>query len=511
MRPSRSCFALVIFVIVSGCQVQEPQAGSPPGGGSVTVWTEITELFMEYPALVVGKDVRLAVHLSRMDDFKAVTSGQIRLDFSGSDGSAAVATADSPSSPGIFRPTVRFERAGAYQATLVLTGPVRDTIAAGEVTVYASEGEIPEEKEGAAGEELISFLKEQQWRIDFRTEPVRREKIAPSIHAAGEIIPALNREAIVAAPFTGFVPAGEGDPLPLPGTTVERGRTLAVMIPSAETPGGSEDFNSRSTDALTERDLAARDFERAKRLYAIEGISEKEYLEAEAHLRRAEATVSAMGSAALPAPDSTGVPTGGRFLLQAPISGTITAVHAVPGKQAEAGEPLFHVIDLSSVWVRVNVPVSEIARVGRPSMAWMSVSGLDAPVTLSKADGRLVSVGSAVEAGTRSVPVIFEVRNPDRRLRVGMNGEVYISTSEPRPGLVVPETALFEEEGRYSVYVHVEGEAFARREVQIGAREMDRVEVLSGLAESERVVTVGAYQVRLASLSSQLPAHGHEH
>lgn len=511
MRQAHSFFALFIVAALSGCHVHEPQAESPPGGGAVTIWTGKTELFMEYPALVVGKDARFAVHLSRMSDFKAVTSGRVRLDFSGSDGGATVATADTPSSPGIFRPTARFERPGVYQVRLVLTGPVQDTIAAGEVPVYASEEEITEVEEGPAGEELITFLKEQQWKVDFRTEPVRREKIAPSIHAAGEIIPALNREAIVAAPFTGFVPAGEGDPLPLPGTAVERGRTLAVMIPSAETPGGSEDFSSRSTDALTERDLAVRDFERAKRLYAIEAISEKEYLEAEAHLRRAGATVSAMASAALPVPDSAGAAASGRFLLQAPISGTIAAVHVVPGKQAEAGEPLFHIIDLSSVWIRVNVPVSEIARVGRPSMAWMNVSGIDGPIRLSKADGRLVSVGSAVDAGTRSVPVIFEVRNPDRRLRVGMNGEVYLSTSESRPGLVIPESALIEEEGRYSVYVHVEGEAFARRELQIGARDFDRVEVLNGLAESERVVTVGAYQVRLASLSSQLPVHGHEH
>jgi multidrug efflux pump subunit AcrA (membrane-fusion protein) len=68
-----------------------------------------------------------------------------------------------------------------------------------------------------------------------------------------------------------------------------------------------------------------------------------------------------------------------------------------------------------------------------------------------------------------------------------------------------------EEEGRYSVFVHSEGESFVKREVTLGAREKDRVEILKGLEEDERVVTVGAYQVRLASMSSQLPAHGHEH
>ena len=144
-------------------------------------------------------------------------------------------------------------------------------------------------------------------------------------------------------------------------------------------------------------------------------------------------------------------------------------------------------------------------------MAWMNISGLAEPYLLTAKNGRRVSSGSAVDDDTRSVPVIFQVGNQERRPRVGMNGEVYSSTGDEHPALVVPESALIEEEGRYSVYVQVEGEAFARRDVRLGAREPDRVEILSGLRELERVVTVGAYQVRLASLSSQLPAHGHEH
>ena len=55
------------------------------------------------------------------------------------------------------------------------------------------------------------------------------------------------------------------------------------------------------------------------------------------------------------------------------------------------------------------------------------------------------------------------------------------------------------------------GERFERRELTIGARDGERVLVLNGIAAGERVVTGAAYQVRLASLSSAVPAHGHEH
>ena len=153
------------------------------------------------------------------------------------------------------------------------------------------------------------------------------------------------------------------------------GTLLAVMVPSAETPGGSEDFSSRYTDALTARDLAARDYERAKSLYAIEGISDREYQEAEAELRRTEATLGALGSIASPGTDSAQGAADVRFLQRAPIAGTVAGVFVVPGKQVGAGKPLFRIIDMSSVWVRDNVPVMEIGDVTRPKMAWMNIPG----------------------------------------------------------------------------------------------------------------------------------------
>lgn len=511
---AREPFLLIaaFYLIVSGCSSPDPISESATGGGgSVTLWTEKTELFMEYPAIVVGRDARFAVHLTNIRNFQPVTAGNLSLEFALPGGYSTRATLDGPSSPGIYRPVARFERAGSYQARLILSGEGADTIAIEMLPVYASHADLPPADDETGGGELITFLKEQQWKIDFRTMAVKRESISGSIHSAGEIVPRLNGEAIVAAPFTGFVPAGENERLPVPGSSVTPGTMLAVMVPSAETPGGSEDFSSRYTDALTARDLAARDYERAKSLYAIEGISDREYQEAEAELRRTEATLGALGSIVSTGTDSAQGSAVVRFLLRAPIAGTVAGVFVVPGKQVDAGEPLFRIIDMSSVWVRVNVPVMDIGNISRPKMAWMNISGLKEPYLLTAKNGRLVSIGSAVDEDTRSVPVIFEVGNQDRRLRVGMNGEVYISTGDEHPALVVPESALIEEEGRYSVYVQVEGEAFARRDVRLGAREPDRVEILSGLRESERVVTVGAYQVRLASLSSQLPAHGHEH
>ncbi|MBI3193998.1 MAG: efflux RND transporter periplasmic adaptor subunit [Ignavibacteriae bacterium] len=505
-----SIIAALLFV--SGCtQHEESSKPVANGGGSVTLWTNKTELFMEYPALLVEKEVRFAVHLTWISNFKAVTEGELTLEFTSSDGSQFTASTNSPTSPGIFRPTITFNQAGTFHLTMVLSGAETDTLEIENLQVYSSESDIPEEAENSSGEALITYLKEQQWKTDFRTETVRQERISNTIHAAGEIVPKLNAEAIVAAPFTGYIPAEKNLRLPVPGSQIERGTILALMMPSAETPGGNEDFASRFTDAETERDLAKRELERAKKLYAIQGLSEKELQEAESEFRRAVATYNTLSGYIQTKNDSSLFSLADGFQLIAPISGTISEFSIVPGKQVNAGEPLFRIIDTKEVWVRVNVPVTDIGKVSHPQKAWMQISGVEEPLSIDEQNGKLISVGNVVEEMTRTVPVIFQVNNFLNKLRIGMIGEVHISTGNERDALVVPESSLIEEEGRYSVYVHVEGEAFAKREVQLGAKEADRVEIISGILEGERVVTVGAYQVRLASLSSQLPAHGHAH
>jgi len=79
------------------------------------------------------------------------------------------------------------------------------------------------------------------------------------------------------------------------------------------------------------------------------------------------------------------------------------------------------------------------------------------------------------------------------------------------PAPVVPAGAVVDDAGRPIVFVQRDGETFERRAVTLGARTGDLVQVTGGVASGDRVVTRGAYLVRLASLSTSVPAHGHVH
>jgi multidrug efflux pump subunit AcrA (membrane-fusion protein) len=75
----------------------------------------------------------------------------------------------------------------------------------------------------------------------------------------------------------------------------------------------------------------------------------------------------------------------------------------------------------------------------------------------------------------------------------------------------VPKAAVLMEAGRPYVFVQIGGERFARRFVEIAARDGDVVGIRSGVTPGERVVTRGAYEVQLASAAKGLPAEGHVH
>ena len=92
-----------------------------------------------------------------------------------------------------------------------------------------------------------------------------------------------------------------------------------------------------------------------------------------------------------------------------------------------------------------------------------------------------------------------------------MFAQASVFTGKTAQGLSVPVSAILEEAGQSVAYVHTNGESFERRILQLGIRDANRVQVVSGLSVGERVVTKGAYQVRLAASSTSVPAHGHTH
>ena len=474
---------------------------------TVTIWSPRSELFLEYPALVRGHDSRFAIHLTRLDTFKPVTAGRCEVQLAYEEGQTETSSTDGPSRPGIFGVAVRPGSVGKARITIRLSsGSLADVHEIGLVEVYPSSDQVPAAAD-EEGEEAIAFLKEQQWTLDFVTTVAEVSTMRPSLRVAAEVMPRSGGETEVTVPFNGRMIA---DNMPALGARVAKGEILAFVVPPTGNPSDLAALELAKAEAAAFLGQARRDRERAARLVEAGAAPAKRLEEAgtaevtaqarleaaERRLQQYEASRSADG-----ADRST------TFALRAPISGVIAEAHAAPGANLKAGETLFKIVDTERVYVSAIVPEAELPNIRHLTGAELEVPGFERP----RPAGRLVSIGKIIDPATRTFPVIYEVDNQDGRIAIHQTVFVRLFLSGSRQALVAPESAIVDDGGRPVVFVQKEGESFQRRPVKIGLQQSGRVEVVEGVKPGDRVVTRGAYLIRLAALSTQIPAHGHFH
>ena len=504
-------FVILATMLLAACS-QNPQASAPPPKAEApeplraTVWTGKGELFLEYPALVVNQKVRFAVHLTRLSDFKAVKEATCEVHLArGSN--AEVFPCDPSNHPGIFGANVEAKSTGEAHMSIAVHGKdLSETFDVGQVKVAADAASA--EKPSEAKEETIPFSKEQQWALDFGTQVAQARSLRDSLRVPAETHPRAGGEAAVIAPIAGRVAVERTFPV---GTGVEKDAPLASILPPTSAASDLASLQLAEAEAKVALEQAQRDRARAERLLVAGAVPARRAEDA----RSLEATVQARLQAArerLAQYEATrsadGAEAGGkRFLVRAPITGILSEVTAVHGANVEAGQPLFRIVDTDAVFVSGAVAESELGKLRQISGAEIEIpeTGQIRPAI------RLVSVGRLVDEKTRTVPVTYAADNRDHRL--ALNQTVFLrlllTTAEKTP--VIPESALIDDAGRPVVFVQTGGETFLRRPVKIGVRNGGMVQVKEGLQAGDRVVTKGAYLIRLSTMSSAVPAHGHVH
>jgi RND family efflux transporter MFP subunit len=504
------CIPALLLMASCNRPVPEPVVEPKIEPLAVTHWTAKTELFAEYPSLVVGQTSRFAIHLTRLDTYKALTAGRVEVHLSGSSGPAEVFSADGPSRPGIFGVDVTPGREGTREMAIVLrlTG-LDDEHRVGPVAVYrdaaAARSAPPPE---AAVVETIAFLKEQQWALDFGTAVVDVASVRESVRVPAAIVPRPGGAADVVSPLDGrLIRVVDASP----GTAVSAGQELARVQPPPSAPAELPQIRQAQAEAATALQLAARDRERAERLVAAGAAPQKRLDEARAAEEQAQARVTGaearMAQYQSARTAGTSASDDGLFVVRAPVSGVVAERTATTGANVSAGAVLFRLVDARQVQVAGQVPEADLARARQAKTAELEVPGQSSRVPA----GRLSGLGRVLDPRTRTVPITFALDNRALGLALGQAVFLHLLLDEAASHPVVPVSALVDDAGRPIVFVQREGEAFERRPVTLGARSGNVVQVTSGLTPGDRVVTTGSYLIRLASLSTQVPSHGHVH
>lgn len=175
--------------------------------------------------------------------------------------------------------------------------------------------------------------------------------------------------------------------------------------------------------------------------------------------------------------------------IRSPISGVVTDRPLYPGEMAAAGSPLLTVMDLSHVIAKAHIPQAdaELLKVG--DAGTVSAPGLNQPVP-----AKVTVVSPALDPNSTTVEVWVEAANPQHELRPGSSVHISMVAQTIPDALTVPASAvLTEPDGTTSVMVVGSDGRAHQRDVKVGVRQDNEVQVASGLNPGERVVTVGAY------------------
>jgi Cu(I)/Ag(I) efflux system membrane fusion protein len=179
------------------------------------------------------------------------------------------------------------------------------------------------------------------------------------------------------------------------------------------------------------------------------------------------------------------------FVIRAPINGAITALDVREGMTVMAGAPLATIRGLSPVWLIVSVPqgiAGQVKTGGHVSARTPAYPG-------QELDGRIESVLPSADPSSRAVEVRVALPNPAGRLRPGMTASVDLTSSEPKETLLAPSEAVIRTGKRAVVITVLADGRFAPVEVGTGASFGDRTEILSGLAEGQKIVASGQFLI----------------
>ncbi|HCC58205.1 MAG TPA: efflux RND transporter periplasmic adaptor subunit [Solibacterales bacterium] len=173
--------------------------------------------------------------------------------------------------------------------------------------------------------------------------------------------------------------------------------------------------------------------------------------------------------------------------IRSPISGVIADRAIFAGEMAAAGSALLTVMDISSVIARLNIPQAQAAFIKRGQSATVAATDSDIQVV-----GRVTVVSPAVDPQTTTVEVWVQAPNPGERLRPGGTVKVAIQAGVVTNAIVVPAAAILPAQEGGSAVMVVGADSLAHEhKVEIGVRDGDKVQILSGVDAAMRVVTEG--------------------
>lgn len=336
--------------------------------------------------------------------------------------------------------------------TFISDGPGKSPMGMDLVPVY--EDDAPEgDSEGLRIDPVVVQ------NMGVRIAPVRRQAIFRHVRTIGEVEVAEDEISVVNLRFSGWVERLYADRT---GDPIEAGATL-FDIYSPDLVAAQEEFLLALRMQGRESELA-RSAGRKLELWNLQK-SDIDQIARERRVRRV-------------------------FPIRSPRSGFILSKSIVEGARIEAGKDLYHIGNLSRIWVTAEVYEHDAPWVELDQPAQMELTYEPGRVV----EGKVAYIYPTLDKSSRTLRVRLEFENPDYRLKPGMFATVYIQFRRKDDVLVIPTEAILKSGTRQLVFVTQDDGHFTAREITTGlVGDHHETEVLSGLEAGELVVVSGQF------------------
>jgi len=359
--------------------------------------------------------------------------------------------------------------------------PKKDSMGMDYIAVFEGEDE------GAQGELRISTAKIQ--KLGVRTEPAALRELARQVRAAGRVEIDERRLHNVAPKFEGWV---ERLHVSATGQPVAKGQPLFEVY-SPELVSAQREYvvaakgAAALKDASPEMQSGMRQLSEASLLRLRNWDISEEQIKALAAGGEAKRTLT----------------------FRSPAGGVVLEKKAVAGMRFMPGEMLYQIADLSSVWVLADVFERDIAllRVGQ------KVKVAIGAYPDKSFSGAIAYIYPRLTAETRTIPVRIELSNPGGLLKPAMYASVELAVGGRDKVVTVPLSAVIDSGTRQIVLIEKGAGRFEPREVKLGTRSDDYVEIREGVGAGDTVVVTANFLIDAesnlkAALGGFAPAAG---
>lgn len=344
--------------------------------------------------------------------------------------------------------------------------PKKDPMGMDYIAVYAGGAD---EEPATANQIKISTEKVQ--KLGVRTEAAQMRVLDKTVRAAGRVEPDERRLYTIAPKFEGYV---ERLHVNVTGQPVAKGQPLFEV------------YSPELVSAQREYAIAVHGVEALK---AAGGETQAGMTQlAESSLQRLRNwDISDEQIKALTRSETTQR----TLTFRSPATGIVMEKKALQGMRFMPGEVLYQVADLSRVWVVADVFEQDIGLVKTGTKAKVTINAYpDKEFT-----GTVTYVYPTLKAETRTVPVRVELANPGLLLKPAMFAQVEVAVSAKAKVVTVPLSAVIDSGTRQIVLISQGEGRFEPREVKLGARSDDYVEVREGVKEGDLVVVAANFLI----------------